>query len=52
MVDSDSSTKKQNEMSSLGDLPGFGSKYVAPVQDDYDNNFGFDDDDDNDNSGG
>ena len=33
-------------MSSLGDLPGFGSKYVAPVQDDndYDNNFGFDDD--------
>jgi len=32
-------------MSSLGDLPGFGSKYVAPIQDDYDNNFGFDDDD-------
>lgn len=44
--DSDSSTKKKSH---LGDLPGFGSKYVAPIQDDYDNNFGFDDDDSNQN---
>lgn len=35
-------------MSSLEGIPGLGSKYPQPVQDDYDNNFGFDDDNSND----
>jgi len=31
VADSDSSSKKANAMTSLGNLPAFGSKYVAPI---------------------